>query len=70
MLGPGPEVVKRVQSQTQNKVQSLAACGHVFASSQSLRIILNLRMNSSFTTSRPGPEVVKRVQSQTQNKVQ
>ena len=31
----------------------LAACGHVSASSQSLRFILSLRMNSSFITSRP-----------------
>ena len=40
--------------QTQKKAQSLAACGHVSASSQSLRFILSLRMNSSFITSRPG----------------
>ena len=37
-----------VQSLTQNKAQWLAACGHVSASSQSLRCILSLRMNSSF----------------------
>ena len=43
-----------VQAQTQNKAQWLAACGHVSANSQSLRFILNLRMNSSFITSRPG----------------
>ena len=43
-----------VQSQTQNKAQWLAACGHVSASSQSLRFILSLRMNSSFITSMPG----------------
>ena len=43
-----------VQSQTQNKAQWLAACGHVSASNQSLRFILSLRMNSSFITSRPG----------------
>ena len=42
-----------VQSQTQNKLQSLSACGHVSASSQSLRFILSMRMNSSFITSRP-----------------
>ena len=42
-----------VQSQTQNKAQWLAACGHVSASSQSLLFILILRMNSSFITSRP-----------------
>ena len=42
-----------VNSQTQNKAQWLAACGHVSASSQSLRFILSLRMNSSFITSRP-----------------
>ena len=42
-----------VQSQTQNKAQWLAACGHVTASSQSLRFIFSLRMNSSFITSRP-----------------
>ena len=49
-----------VQSQTQNKAQWLAACGHVFASSQSLHFILSLRMNSSFITSRPDciPEIV------------
>ena len=40
-------------SQAQNKAQLLAACGHVSASSQSLRFILSLRMNSSFITSRP-----------------
>ena len=34
------------QSSNQNKVQWLAACGHVSASSQSLRFILSLRMNS------------------------
>ena len=44
-----------VHSQTQNKVQWLAACGHSSASSQSLRFILSLRLNSSFITSRPGP---------------
>ena len=33
-----------VHSQTQNKVQWLAACGHVSARSQSLRFILSLRM--------------------------
>ena len=43
-----------VQSQTQNKAQWLAACGHVSTSSQSLRFILSLRMNSRFITSRPG----------------
>ena len=43
-----------VQSQTQNKAQWLAACVHVSASSQSLRFILSLRINSSFITSRPG----------------
>ena len=32
----------------------MAACGHVSATSQSLRFILSLRMNSSFITSRPG----------------
>ena len=42
-----------VQSQTQNKVQWLAACGHVSTSSQSLCFILILRLNSSFITSRP-----------------
>ena len=41
-----------LQSQTQNKAQWLADCGHVSASSQSLRFILSLRMNSSFITSR------------------
>ena len=47
-----------VQSQTQNKAQWLAACGHVSASSQSLYFILSLRMNSSFITSRPGLSVL------------
>ena len=42
-----------VHSQTQNKAQWLADCGHVSAISQSLRFILSLRMNSSFITSRP-----------------
>ena len=42
-----------VQSRTQNKAQWLAACGRVSASSQPLRFILSLRMNSSFITSRP-----------------
>ena len=37
----------KVQSQTQNKAQWLAACGHMSASSQSLHFILSLRMNSS-----------------------
>ena len=41
-----------VESQAQNKAQLLAACGHVSASSQSLRFILSLRMNSSFITFR------------------
>ena len=43
-----------VQSQTQNKAQWLAACGHVSTSSQSLSSILSLRMNSSFITWMPG----------------
>ena len=43
-----------VHSQTHNKVQWLAACGHVAASSQSLHFILSLKMCSSFITSRPG----------------
>ena len=43
-----------VQSETQNKVQWLAACGHVPTSSQSLHFILILRINSSFITSRTG----------------
>ena len=47
--------VNLVHSQTQNKVQWLAACGHVSASSQSLRFILSLRLYSSFITS--GPEL-------------
>ena len=43
-----------VHSQTQNKVQWLAACWrHVSASSQSLLIILSLKKNSSFITSGP-----------------
>ena len=40
-------------SPTRNKVHWLAACGHVSASSQSLRFILSPSMNSSFRTSRP-----------------
>ena len=48
-----------VQSQTQNKLQRLAACGQVSASSQSMRFILSLRMNSSFITSRPVCEQLK-----------
>ena len=47
----GPNVIKLVHSQTQNKVQWLVACAHVSASSQSLHFILSLRMNSSFITS-------------------
>ena len=43
-----------VHSQTQNKAQWLAACGHVFAISQSLHFILSLRLYSRFITSRPG----------------
>ena len=43
-----------VHSQTQNKAQWLADCGHVSASSQLLCSILSLRMNSSFITLRPG----------------
>ena len=44
-----------VHSQTQNKTQRLAACGHVSASSQSLRFILSLRrLYSSFIILRPG----------------
>ena len=42
-----------VHSQTQNKAHWLAACGHVSASSQSLRFILSLGLYSSFITSRP-----------------
>ena len=42
-----------VQSQPHNKAQCLAACGHMSASSQSVRFSLSLRMNSSFITSRP-----------------
>ena len=38
--------------QTQNKAQRSAACGHVSESSQSLRFILSLRMNSSFIPSK------------------
>ena len=43
-----------VHSQTQNKAQWLAACGHVYASSQSLRFILSLRLYLSLITWRPG----------------
>ena len=42
-----------VHSQTQNKAQWLAVCGHVSASSQSLRFIFSLSLYSSFITSRP-----------------
>ena len=42
-----------VQSQTPNKTQRLADCGHMSASSQSLCFSLSLRMNSSFITLRP-----------------
>ena len=48
-----------VHSQTQNKVQWLAACGHVSASSQSLHFIFSPRLCSNFITSRPGLEVIK-----------
>ena len=34
--------------------QAANHCAHVSASSQSLRFIFSLRMNSSFITSRPG----------------
>ena len=37
-----------VQSQTQNKVQCLADCGHVSASSQSLRFILYFESENEF----------------------
>ena len=51
----GLKVIKHEYSLRLNKkVQGLAACGHLSASSQSLRFILSLRMNSSFITSRPG----------------
>ena len=50
-----------VNSQTQNKAQWLAACGHVSASNQSLRFILSLRMNSSFITSRPALSSTKMI---------
>ena len=50
-----PEVYKTwVHSRAQNKVQWLVACGHVSASSQSLRFILSLSLYSSFITSGPG----------------
>ena len=39
-----------IHSQTQNKAQWLAACGHVSAGSQSLPFILSLRLYSSFIT--------------------
>ena len=42
-------------SQTQNKAQWLAACGHVSTISQSLRFFI-LRLYSSFITPRPGLE--------------
>ena len=44
-VGPRSVIVAFSHSQTQNKSQWLAACGHVSASSQSLRFILSLRMN-------------------------
>ena len=46
------------QSQTQNQAKWVAACGHVSASSQSLRFILSLRIKSSFITSRPDINVL------------
>ena len=55
-----------VKSQTQNKAQWLVACGHMSASSQSLRFVLSLKMNSSFITSRPGPELIKLFSCSTQ----
>ena len=42
-----------VQSQTQNKAQWFAACGHVSASSHSLCFILSLWLYASCITSRP-----------------
>ena len=45
-----------MQSQTQNKRQKLAACGHVSACSQSLPFIMSLRLYSSFITLRPGQQ--------------
>ena len=54
----GYTMVSSPRTQTQNKAQWLAACGHVSASSQSLRFILSLRMNLSFITSRPGSELI------------
>ena len=42
------EVIKLVHSQTQNRAQWLAACGHVSTSSQSLCPILSLRMNKFY----------------------
>ena len=50
-----------VHSQTQNKAQWLAACGHVSASSKSFRFILSLRMNSSFINSRPDLHTIKQL---------
>ena len=47
-----------VHSQKQNKAQWLAACGHMSASSQSLRFILSLRLYSSFIISRPGGRIL------------
>ena len=43
-----------LHSQTPNKAHRLAACGHMSASSQSLRFILSIRLYSSFITSRLG----------------
>ena len=43
-----------VHSKSKIKAQWLAACGHVSATSQSLRFILSLRVNSSFIASRQG----------------
>ena len=47
-----------VYSQTQNKAQGLAACGHVPASSQSFCSILSLRLYSRFITSSPGEKPI------------
>ena len=53
---PGPKVIKLEFIIRLKKEQSLAVCGHVSASSQSLGFILSLRLYSSFIASRPGLE--------------
>ena len=52
LLSPCLEVIKLEHSR-RLKIKRLASCGHMYASSQSLRFILSQRLYSSFITSRP-----------------